>query len=202
MIQYESVCLSYQGKSVFSNFNLDIRETDKILIQGKSGAGKTTLFRLILGFEIADSGRVLFNNQEVSKGTIQDIRRSIFYLSQDIDLRHDITETVVHEILQANAIQDNTDTKEAYLNLLELPAKVLRQNINRLSGGERQRVGLLIGFLLDRPVWLLDEPTSALDDIMKQKLVELICSQEKTVAVISHDEVWQQQTNITLRRLG
>lgn len=201
MIQYESICLSYQGKPVFSDFNLDICETDKILLQGKSGAGKTTLFRLVLGFETADSGRVLFNNQEISKKNIQDIRRSIFYLSQDIDLQHGIVETVIHEILRANAIPDNTDTKETFLDLLELPAKVFRQNINRLSGGERQRVGLLIGFLLDRPVWLLDEPTSALDDIMKLKLADIICAQEKTVAIISHDEVWQQQTSITLNRL-
>lgn len=202
MIQYESVCLSYQEKPVFSDFNFDISKSDKILLQGKSGVGKTTLFRLILGFETADSGRVSFNNQEISKRTIQDIRRSIFYLSQDVDLKHDITEIVIHEILQANAIQDNTDTKEAYLNLLELPAKVLHQNINRLSGGERQRVGLLIGFLLDRPVWLLDEPTSALDEPMKLKLADIICSQEKTVAIISHDEVWQQQTGITLKQIA
>ena len=79
--------------------------------------------------------------------------------------------------------------------------KLLEQNIKDLSGGERQRVGLLIGFLLDRPVWLLDEPTSALDDAMKRKVSKFILGQDKTIVIISHDDVWKQHKEIKIKRL-
>ncbi|MCP4671498.1 MAG: ABC transporter ATP-binding protein, partial [Desulfobacula sp.] len=50
MIKFEAVCLSFQGKDIFNNFNLTILENENILIQGKSGIGKTTFFKLLLGF--------------------------------------------------------------------------------------------------------------------------------------------------------
>jgi putative ABC transport system ATP-binding protein len=200
MIKFESACLSLQGKKILTNFDLTILKNEKVLIQGKSGIGKTTLFKLLLGFGAIDKGKVIFNGHKISKAHITGIREQIFYLSQDIDLRDDIINNLINEILRANSIIYKNDKLNELLNFLDLNIEVLEQNVKDLSGGERQRVGLLICFLLDRPVWLLDEPTSALDDVMKKKITDFILDQEKTIIIISHDSVWKKNKNIKIER--
>ncbi|MDA3916932.1 MAG: ATP-binding cassette domain-containing protein [Deltaproteobacteria bacterium] len=200
MIKFESVCLSLQGKEILTNFDLTILKNEKVLIQGKSGIGKTTLFKLLLGFGTIDKGKVIFNGCKISKAHITGIREQIFYLSQDIDLRDGIINNLINEILKANSISYKNDKLNELLTFLDLNIGILEQNVKDLSGGERQRVGLLICFLLDRPVWLFDEPTSALDDVMKKKIVDFILDQEKTIIIISHDSVWKKNRNIKIER--
>jgi len=200
MIKFESVFLSFQGKEILTNFDLTILKNEKVLIQGKSGIGKTTLLKLLLGFGTIDKGEVIFNGQKISKANITGIREQIFYLSQDIDLRDGIINNLINEILQANSIKYKNDKLNELLNFLDLNIDVLEQKVKDLSGGERQRVGFLICFLLNRPVWLLDEPTSALDDVMKKKIADFILDQEKTIIIISHDSVWKKNKNIKIER--
>ncbi|WP_299978456.1 ATP-binding cassette domain-containing protein [Desulfobacula sp.] len=170
MINFESVYLKRNDKEIFSGLNFSVQKNEKVLIQGKSGIGKTTLFKILLGFETIDKGRVSFNDLDIVKEHIKDIRHQIFYLSQDIDLKDGRVGELLDEIWEHNLLknQDKTHFTEL-LDFLDLGEKLLDQTVKELSGGERQRIGLLICFLLDRPVWLLDEPTSALDDIMKKK---------------------------------
>ncbi len=203
MIKFESVCLSFKGKEILNNFNLTILENENILIQGKSGIGKTSFFKLLLGFGAIDSGKIYFNGFEIDKAHINIIREQIFYLSQDIDLKDEPIGKLINEVLKANSINHkNSNQLNKGLNFLELSTKILQQNVKELSGGERQRVGLLIGLLLNRPVWLLDEPTSALDDVMKLKVADFILDQKKTMVIISHDDVWKQHKDMRIMRFG
>ena len=158
------------------------------------------MFKLLLGFGTIDKGEVIFNGHKISKAHITGIREQIFYLSQDIDLRDGIINNLINEILRANSIKYKNDKLNELLNFLDLNIEILEQKVKDLSGGERQRIGLLICFLLDRPVWLLDEPTSALDDVMKKKIADFILDQEKTIIIISHDSVWKKNKNIKIER--
>ena len=206
MIRFESVCIAFQNqdqsREIFSNLDLTVLENEKILIQGKSGIGKTTLFKLLLGFETINKGNIFVNNCKIEKAHINIIRKQIFYLSQDIDLRHGAIGRLIIDILKANSIDHKDDKLNELLVFLELDSKLLKQNIKDLSGGERQRIGLLLCFLLNRPVWLLDEPTSALDDAMKKKIAKFICDQDKTIIIVSHDDVWKKNKNIKIQRLS
>lgn len=201
MINFESVYLKRNYKEIFSGLNFSVQKNEKVLIQGKSGIGKTTLFKILLGFETIDKGRVTFNKKDIVKEHIKEIRHQIFYLSQDIDLKNERVKSLLEEILEHNLLK-NQD--KAYfsdmLNFLDLNDIILNQSIKELSGGERQRIGLFIGFLLDRPVWLLDEPTSALDDTMKNKIMDYIIGQDKTIIIISHDDVWKKNNTIKIER--
>ena len=201
MIKFESVYLERKNKEIFSGLNFFVQKNEKILIQGKSGIGKTTLFKILLGFETIDRGRVSFNNLDIVKEHIRDIRHQIFYLSQDIDLKDGRVGELLDEIWEHNLLknQDKSYFMDL-LNFLDLSDKLLDQTVKELSGGERQRIGLLICFLLDRPVWLLDEPTSALDDIMKKKRADYILDQEKTIVLISYDNVWQKNNAVKIER--
>ncbi|MCF6247179.1 MAG: ATP-binding cassette domain-containing protein [Desulfobacula sp.] len=202
-IKYRGIFLNRNSKSIFSDLNLDIFKNEKLLISGKSGTGKTTLFKLLLGFEQPDKGCVLCFGKPICKENIPQIRQQIFYLSQDIDLKNTGTSQLLDEILAANNIEQQGAYKlNDLLSFLELDSSILNQEIKELSGGERQRIGLLICFLLDRPIWLLDEPTSALDDVMKQKIADYILDQDKTIIIVSHDEVWKNDKRLTTKRMG
>ena len=203
MIRMKSVGLSRKGKTIFSDLNLTVMKNEKVLIQGKSGIGKTTLFKVLLGFETIDRGMVTINGQRIDKDHIQEIREQLFYLSQDIDLKNDNVYSLLDEIFIQNHKKPLESTRLNHLmGIFELNITLLEQHIKELSGGERQRIGLLICFLLDRPVWLLDEPTASLDDIMKKKIADLILGQEKTIIIISHDDVWKNNNAVKIERWG
>ena len=201
MINFESVYLKQNDKEIFSGLDFSVQKNEKVLIQGKSGIGKTTLFKILLGFETIDKGRVTFNKKDIDKEHIKEIRHQIFYLSQDIDLKNERVKNLVDELGEHNLLknQDKAHFTDL-LNFLDLNDIILNQSIKELSGGERQRIGLFIGFLLDRPVWLLDEPTSALDDTMKNKITDYIIGQDKTIIIISHDDVWKKNNTIKIER--
>jgi len=201
MISFESVSLDIDNSQIFSDLNLCVGKNEKLLIQGRSGIGKTTLFRLILGFDQPRSGQIKVNGQPLDKAHINQIRQQIFYLSQDIDLKDEVIIRLVTDILEFNSPRKAPLEKmNRFLTLLELPSGILQKKTRDISGGERQRLGLLIGFLLDRPIWLLDEPTSALDDAMKEKISSHILSLDKTIVIISHDPVWKNNSIIKIKR--
>jgi len=201
MISFESVSLDIGSAKIFSNLNLCVNEKEKVLILGKSGLGKTSLFRLILGFEQPVSGHIQVNGLSLDKNNIHQIRRQIFYLSQDIDLKDGVILDLLTDIWEFNFSKElSREELNRQLTFLELSPDILQKRTRDLSGGERQRIGLMIGLLLDRPVWLLDEPTSALDDTMKKKIADHILSLDKTVVIISHDHGWQGNSNIRIER--
>lgn len=204
IIEYRSVFLRRKDKVLFKNFNLTIAPGRKILISGKSGCGKTTLLKFLLGFEQPDKGGIFYNGRIIDKTCIKDIRSQIYYLSQDIDLMDIPVQAFLDQVLAANRMVDPDHTKrDHFLDFLELDKPLLSEKISGLSGGERQRIGLLLCFLLDRAVWLLDEPTAALDDAMKQKIAGSVPAQKATVLIVSHDDVWKENhKNIHHIRMG
>lgn len=198
MIEYDNIDLGYEEKKIFDSFSLKVEKGEKILIKGPSGCGKTSLFRLLLGFERTDKGQIFFDGDILDRRSVRKVRSNIFYLSQDIDLRDGRVDKVIDEIFgfDLNSSHNLKEPEiEKYLQKLDLDTSILKRKVSDLSGGERQRVGLLVCFLLNRPVLLLDEPTSALDEKMKEKVAKMLTDNDKTVLVISHDEVFMRNGN-------
>ena len=201
MISFESVNHHIGSTKIFSDRSLWVDKNEKVLILGKSGLGKTSLFRLILGFEQPGSGKIRVNGLTLDTDHIHQIRQQLFYLSQDVDLKDDIIFPLLTDIWEFNFSKHLSQQEiHQHLTFLELSPDILEKRTRELSGGERQRIGLMIGFLLDRPIWLLDEPTSALDDAMKTKIATHILSLDKTCVIISHDPCWQDKSAIRIER--
>jgi putative ABC transport system ATP-binding protein len=203
MIRYQDIHLAFSGKTVFSGFNLEVPENEKLLLSGPSGCGKTTLFRLLLGFERAAAGRIFCDDVEVGPRHIKAIRHRIFYLSQDIDFRNAPVAAVLDEIFSYEPNQNvvpGPGHRRHLMDLLNLKEEILHQHMSKLSGGERQRLGLLVGFMLNRPVWLLDEPTSSLDEKLRRRVVDYVMTAGKTVLVISHDDIWKRSDTVCVLR--
>ncbi len=203
MIRFKDVHLAFSEKEIFTGFNLEISDNEKLLISGPSGCGKTTLFRILLGFEKIAAGKVTCGDFEVTPSHIRALRNNIFYLSQDIDFRNAPVASVLDEIFNFEPNRNITaggDHQRQLMQMLDIGDEILVQNMQKLSGGEKQRLGLLIGFMLNRPVWLLDEPTSSLDKRLRNKVLNHVMSSGKTVVIISHDDIWRQNNTLRIER--
>ena len=193
LIKFQHVSKKFSEQFVLDNFSFEINEGDKVQISGRSGLGKTTLFRLLLGFEQADSGNILFNNNCLENKSYWEFRKTVAYISQDLNIgygkvRNFFTETLAlksnfHIKSKALAMLDN------YLEFFEIPVSFLDKNIEELSGGEKQRIAIINALLLERKIFLLDEISSALDNSLKIKTIDFfLTNPEFTVLYISHDK--------------
>jgi ABC-type bacteriocin/lantibiotic exporter with double-glycine peptidase domain len=194
MIRFKNVSLTLGNKQLLDHFNLTVADGEKVVISAPSGAGKSSLLKLLLGFFEPEKGKITFNGQTVKPENMRQIRSQIGYLSQAIDFPNGKVETVFKEIFQYSINRNIPFSREILLKKvreLKLDDNILQKNTVDISGGERQRLGWALLMLLDRPVLLLDEPTSALDDRMKRYFVDYIRQSDKTVICSSHDPEWQ-----------
>lgn len=201
MIELNKISLEYNECKIFNNFSYKIEEGAKLLLNAPSGTGKTSFFRLLLGFTLLDEGEVSFDGQKLSANTVNEIRRKIAYLSQDVDVPSGQVRLVVNTILNYKFNKGLTINEDRLLDLLnhfELGRGVLEKNVDELSGGERQRLMLVILILLDRKVYLLDEPTSALDVNLKYKIRDYFLQIPAVVIVISHDKEWSEDGRMSV----
>ena len=192
MFRLEHLTKQFSDQFVLEDFSFDIQEGEKIIVSGRSGIGKTTLFRLLLGFEQPDSGKIYFENELLTEISVWNLRRRVAYVSQDLNIGRGNLQTFFNETLslKANAEYKNSslDELEELLNAFELPDTLLQKNIEELSGGEKQRVAIINALLLKRNIFFLDEITSALDKSLKSKVLDyFLLNPTFTVLSISHD---------------
>lgn len=202
LIEFKHVSLKFGQKIIFENFNLEIKKNDKIVVFGKSGLGKSTLLKLILGFQTPAEGEILFKGQKITPKNIWQIRQQMAYVDQDVMLGEGITREVIQEYLSLKANQNLTFKKEALVELLEkfgLAEEVLDKQISELSGGERQRLGIAIALLLERSILIFDEVTASLDPQSKDLVIqELLKRKDTTLLVVTHDREWQSQRGVKI----
>lgn len=189
MIELDSVSYTIAGKKVLSDFSLTATRGKKVILHGKSGGGKSTILRLILGFIQPDSGSVRFQGEELTDKNIWKIRQQIAYVSQDTDIGEGKVKDFFSE-LQSFKANRNLKRPAAFMKRFGLDNGMIDKDIEDLSGGEKQRISIVTSLMLNRKVFLLDEITSALDKRMKQKVVDFFLNSNYTVLAISHDDSW------------
>ncbi len=194
MIAFNHIHLSFNGKKVLDDLSLAVERGEKVVILGKSGSGKSSLFSLLLGFLEPDAGEIFFAGRRVDEKSVWEVRRKVAYIDQDVSLGSGTIFDLLDFIarlktnLHLGQIRKEADELRHYF---ELSDEVLNKNIEELSGGERQRLAVMIAVLLHRDVFLLDEVTSALDLHLKKKVADFFIDRKDwTCLVISHDPVW------------
>jgi len=202
MIKYDNITLNFGQKPIFSDFSLEISKGEKVVLLGKSGLGKSSLFALILGFIRPQNGRVLFNGALVNEHYIWDVRQKISFVDQDVSIGdYKVSDwlTFVAEIKTNQSLDFSEDKIHELMDFFELNRDLLNKDISELSGGERQRVAIIVSVLLGRDVFLLDEVTSALDKNLKKKTADFFIGRKDwTVVSISHDPVWLNNPNVRI----
>ena len=204
MIKLKDITVKINDVYILKDFNLSVERGEKVLISGKSGIGKSTLLKLILGFTLPDKGCLTFDNIELDKKSIWEVRKRMAYVSQDLDIGQGEVKALIKEIffLRTNSKSSfNNNELIKLLQYFELKEDILFKNYEELSGGEKQRIAIIISILLEREVFLLDEITSALDESLKQKVLNYFLDQKDlTVIIISHDTDYKQ--NNKLRKIN
>ena len=172
MIRFENVHIQFKDTALLQNLTFTIAHGGKVLFYGKSGIGKTTIFRLMLGFEQAQKGTIYFNDHPLDAKTVWDIRHKTAYVSQDPDIGSGRVRIMLDRILSFRAnhpVVLDKDILPELMDFLRLPASVLDDEYEKLSGGEKQRIAILIALLLKRSIFMLDEVTSSLDAELKKR---------------------------------
>jgi len=202
IIKFEKINLSYGEKEIFRDFSLEIMAGEKVVIYGKSGMGKSTLLKLILGFVRPESGKIVFNQKILNDKTINQLRQKIAYVDQDVVLGEGVVKEVIAEYFSFGVNRElalEQDKLGKLMKEFELESNLLDQEVDELSGGERQRLALVIALLLERSVMLLDEVTASLDPATKKLVVKnLVKRKDLMLIVVTHDQEWKSQKETKL----
>lgn len=193
-ILLKNLNFSYNGQNyVLTNFNMTIKEGEKVVILGNSGAGKSTIFKLLLKYYPVDSGNIFISNIDINDYSITNIRENISCISQNELL---YTDTIKNNILMNKSISDDEFMKVCKLVYLdEFTNKLflgydtkLEENGLNLSGGQRQRIILARMLLQNKKIMLIDEGLNAIDVNLERKILENIFKEypNRTIIVISH----------------
>ena len=195
MIKVFNLYKSYGGVSpVLSDISFDVQDGEFIFLTGQSGAGKTTLFKVLFGWEKFDRGQILVGGINVSKLNEKNLyllRRKIGIVFQDYKLlaRKTVFENVAfaQQIIGADAKTVRSKTWNA-LKSVGL-AKKKDSYPSQLSGGEQQRVSIARAVVNDPDLILADEPTGNLDSEISKEILavfEKINQQGKTIIIATH----------------
>lgn len=195
IIRYENIGMSFDSKKIISDFSIRIFRGNKVLLRGKSGTGKSTLFKMLLGFKNPSEGLLFYREKPVNSQVAWEIRKEVSYVSQDTDLGQGPVKELFDEVFsyRPNREKKSPERLNMLMKELELEKGTLDKNFESLSGGEKQRIGILISLMLGRDIFLLDEATSALDSGLKEKVADhFLKNEEWTVFIISHDKEWER----------
>jgi len=194
-IIFKDVNFKYNiGENIFNNFNLNIKPGERVGVVGYSGAGKSTVTRLILRFNDIDSGSITIDGQNIKNITQDDLHNVIAYVPQEPVLFHrPIRENITYGNPSASQEEIINVAKKAHAHefiekLQHGYDTLVGERGVKLSGGERQRVAIARAMLKDAPILVLDEATSSLDSVSESYIQDAFeeLMKGKTTIVIAH----------------
>lgn len=195
-VEFRDVTFTYDNGAthVFHKLNLEIKQGERVALVGHSGAGKTTVVKLLLRFLDVASGTIFIDNQDITTVGQDELRTHIAYVPQEPLLFHrTLRENIAYAKPEATLDEVIFAAKRAHAH--EFISKLshgydtlVGERGIKLSGGERQRVAIARAMLKDAPIVVLDEATSSLDSVSERLIQggfdELM--RGKTTIVIAH----------------
>ena len=195
ILQLENVLFKYQrGDTILDQFDLTVNAKETIGIAGSTGAGKSTLIKMLLRLYDPTQGRVLFDGIDVKNLTLEDLRQNIALVSQDTYLFHGtILENIAYGKKDVSFAQIERASQQAQLHdfvmgLADGYDTIVGERGILLSGGQRQRLSIARAILKDAPVMIFDEATSAVDTETERAIQQNLNKITKncTALVIAH----------------
>lgn len=183
-VQYSHARFSKSAnKFALNNANLRINAGSTIALVGESGAGKTTIAKVISGQIKPNSGKVLLNGVDINRlhgKSRRNAMRSIGYVFQDSGSALNPRKTVGWSIAEPLLLHTQLDASEReervkkMLEQVQVPTDLAKRFPHELSGGQRQRVGIARALILQPSLLIADEPTSALDVTVQRRVLNLL----------------------------
>lgn len=194
-ITFENLCWTINGRNLLNNVNLTIQPNERIWLSGESGAGKSSLLNILLGFHLDYEGKLLIGDHELKNLELDSWRKKLAWIPQ---IPEWVSGTLAQNLILGLGTVNDTDVANALVQAeaaefikalplgLDTPISELGSG---LSGGQLQRLSIARAILTDAPIWLLDEPASHLDSDTSQALYKTLekVTSNKTTLLISHD---------------
>ena len=190
-INIQNLSIKRGNKLIFENFNLSIPHRHKLAIFGKSGRGKSTLMKAIMGIVHPVDGSIQVSGHDLKTYNLVNLRSKIVFIGQDTVL--------LNKNIVDNMMEGNSATKAEVIELLTKYQidkvfqnginTMVEQNGNNLSKGMQKVIFMVRGLLRDGYIYLIDEPTTSLDPANKTKVIKMIADicKDKTIMCVSHD---------------
>jgi len=195
IVSLKDVRFSYGSQLVLDNLNFSVAAAESVAVVGRSGAGKSTVLKLINRLLLPDAGHVYVQGRDTREWDPIALRRRTGYVLQDIGLFPHLT--IAENVALVPRLEGWTDERRRaraheLLDLVGLPPALYAARWPyELSGGQRQRVGVARALAVDPPLVLMDEPFGALDAMTRQELrgeFQRIRRQlRQTVIFVTHD---------------
>ncbi len=211
MIQFHNVSLAYQSDATaLQNINAHIHKGEFVFLTGPSGAGKTSLLRLVYGALEPTRGQVLIDGQNISRlktSQLPYLRRNIGVVFQDFKLLQ--SRTVFENVALTLEVQGGLSSGDISKRVMFILRQMGLENKigmypQRLSGGEQQRVALARALVHSPKILLADEPTGNLDDANKLQIIKIFRDANvkgTTILVATHDRMLIEHSHYKLIRL-
>jgi len=177
-IEFQDVCLAFDDKVILDHLSFDVRRGECKIIMGRSGGGKSTIIRLILGLLKPDSGRILIDGEDITEHSeveMMPVRQKIGMVFQEGALFDSLSvyENVAYRLREQRRPDDEIEREVVrMLDFVDLADAVDKMPIE-LSGGMRRRVGIARALVGDPSIVLFDEPTAGLDPPTARTICEL-----------------------------
>ena len=202
-LRTEELCKSYRGRRVVNGVSLSLRQGEVVGLLGPNGAGKTTSFHMIVGLISPDSGRVIFNDEDITSDPMyQRARQGISYLPQEPSVFRKLTvEENILAILQTLTLS-RRDRQERLDSLIQdMGLETVRHSLGyQISGGERRRVEIARSLVISPSFLLLDEPFSGIDPKQVVELQRIISElKDEGIGILVTDHNVRETLRVTNR---
>ena len=186
MLEVKNLSKEFNGHRILRDISFTLKDGEIMTIVGPSGAGQTTLLRIIAGFETKDSGEILIDGKPYDSGKVGVVFQD-YNLFPNLSVLQNITlaPTLVLKKSKTEAEQD----ARVLLKRLQMSGRE-QQYPYELSGGQKQRVAIARALAMKPRILCYDEPTSALDPNLRKEVEKMILSLKKsglTQLIITHD---------------
>lgn len=196
-IVFDNISFTYAhtGIQALQDFNLTIKEGEKVLILGKTGSGKSTIAQLMLRFFDVEKGQILYNGENVKNMSLQYLRQNISYVPQDVFLfSNSISNNIdfgLSETPGDAVVQQAAKNASIHNEIESLPQgynTMVGERGVTLSGGQKQRVSIARALIKNAPLMLFDDCLSAVDQKTEYEIANNLQQylQNKTAIIITH----------------
>lgn len=192
IIELKGITKSYGKDTILDNLSLNIKKNEFLTLLGPSGCGKTTTLKIIAGFESADSGQVVFENNIINDIPPYERQLNTVFQKYALFPHMNVYENIAFGLKIKKMSKDVIDKKVKEMLKLVALEGYEKRDIDALSGGQQQRVAIARALVNEPKVLLLDEPLGALDmKLRKEMQLELKRIQQKlgiTFIFVTHDQ--------------
>jgi putrescine transport system ATP-binding protein len=191
-LRIENVVKDFDGHRAVDHVSLDIAQGEIFALLGSSGCGKTTLLRMLAGFETPSEGRIVLDGRDLAGLPPYERPLNMMFQSYALFPHLTVWDNIAFGLRREKCPRDEVAARvEAMLKLVQL-AKFARRKPHQLSGGQQQRVALARSLAKQPRLLLLDEPLGALDRKLREQtqieLVNIIESVGVTCVMVTHDQ--------------